>query len=172
MAPYMGDTETFSVTAKHGDWREEFYEKGYVVLKNVVPKDRALYYRQKMMAWLGSFDNGFDINDRDTWTKENLPWSFKNGMYLNYCAAHERYVWETRQEQGVLDAFAKIWEIDELMVSYDTINITLPNAAEMGGSKPWPHCDQAPERKGLACVQGIINGKFSDFSMTAKGLCG
>ena len=105
-------------------------------------------------------------------TKENLPWSFKNGMYLNYCAAHERYVWETRQEQGVLDAFAKIWEIDELMVSYDTINITLPNAAEMGGSKPWPHCDQAPERKGLACVQGIINGKFSDFSMTAKGLCG
>jgi hypothetical protein len=59
----------------------------------------------------------------------------------------------------VLAAFEKIWGTKELIVSYDTINLTLPNASEMGGSKPWPHVDQAPERKGLACVQGIINRK-------------
>jgi hypothetical protein len=61
------------------------------------------------------------------------------------------------RESGVLAAFEKIWGTDELIVSYDTINLTLPNAAKMGGSKPWPHVDQAPERKGLHCVQGIIN---------------
>jgi hypothetical protein len=128
------------------------HEKGYVVLKNVVSEERALYYRQKMLDWLGSFDNGFDIQDRSTWTEENLPWSFKNGMYLNYRAAHEKYIWEARQEVGVLDAFAKIWGTDELISSYDTINITLPNAATMGGVTPWPHVDQAPERHGMQCI--------------------
>ncbi|KOC15069.1 hypothetical protein AFLA70_41g004500 [Aspergillus flavus AF70] len=158
MTPYIGDTaDPSSEPVKHGDWRDEFDAKGYVVLKNVVPKERALYYRQKMLDWLGSFDNGFNINDRSTWTEENLPWSFKNGMYLNYCAAHEKYVWDAKQEPGVLDAFAKIWGTDELIASYDTVNITLPNAAEMGGTKPWPHVDQAPERNGMHCVQGFIN---------------
>lgn len=93
MAPYM-DTQA---EQSYGDWRDDFYKNGYVVLKNVVPENRALYYRNKMIDWLGTFPNEFDINDRDTWTKENLPQSFKNGMYLNYCAAHERYVWEARQ---------------------------------------------------------------------------
>lgn len=154
--PFLNDKNS----EQYGDWRDEFNEKGYIVLKNVVPKERALKYRNKMMNWLGSFPNNFDIKNPATWTQENLPQSFKNGMYLNYCAAHEKYVWEARQEPGVLEAFEKIWGTKELIVSYDTINLTLPNAAEMAGSKPWPHCDQAPERQGLACVQGIINREF------------
>jgi hypothetical protein len=103
MAPYMNDT----VDQPYGDWRDEFHEKGYVVLKGVIPKDRALNYRNKMMDWLGSFDNDFDIKNPSTWTKENLPQSFKNGMYLNYCAAHEKYVWEARQ---YVDMFRSLQE--------------------------------------------------------------
>jgi hypothetical protein len=86
-----------NVNQSYGDWRDEFYKKGYVVLKGVIAKERALYYRNKMMSWLESFNNDFDIKQPDTWTKQNLPQSFKNGMYLNYCAAHENYVWEARQ---------------------------------------------------------------------------
>ncbi|ENI01687.1 hypothetical protein COCC4DRAFT_74701 [Bipolaris maydis ATCC 48331] len=166
MAPYLNDEE--NVQQPYGDWRDEFYEKGYVVLKGVVPKERALKYRNKMIDWLGTFPNDFDINKPETWTKENLPQSFKNGMYLNFCAAHEKYVWEARQEPGVLAAFEKLWNTNELIVSYDTINLTLPNAGKMGGSKPWPHVDQAPERQGLSCVQGIINRKFSSFQITPQ----
>jgi hypothetical protein len=40
------------------------------------------------------------------------------------------------REPEVLAAFQKIWGTDELIASYDTINLTLPNAAKMGGSKP------------------------------------
>lgn len=145
---------------KHGDWRDDLQEKGYVVLKNVVSKERALYYHQNMLSWLDSFDNGFDIKDQSTWTEENLPWSFKNGMYLNYCVQHEKFMWEARQEKGVLDAFTKLWGTDELIASYDTVNITLPNAAKMGGVTPWPHVDQAPERHGMHCVQGFLNRKY------------
>ena len=71
MAPYIGNGQADNAQT-YGDWRDEFYAKGYIVLKNAIPKDRALYYRNKMIDWLGSFDNGFDINDESTWTKENL----------------------------------------------------------------------------------------------------
>lgn len=77
-------------------------------------------------------------------------------------------VYEIR-EPGVLAAFQKLWGTDELIVSFDTINLTLPNAGSMAGSKPWPHVDQAPERQGLSCVQGIINRRFYSTSIDRKG---
>ena len=56
MAPFLDDNEnTSAAQQKYGDWRDDFYEKGYVVLKGVVPKERALKYRNKMMDWLGTF---------------------------------------------------------------------------------------------------------------------
>ncbi|KAJ9156047.1 Synaptic vesicle transporter svop [Pleurostoma richardsiae] len=140
----------------YNDWRDDFYRDGYVVLKNVIPRDRAENYRSKALDWITSFNKGLDINDPSTWTQEHLPQSFKTGMYLNYCAAHEKFVWDARQEPGVLDAFQKIWDAEKLVVSFDTINITFPGRKDVDWS-PWPHVDQAPERKGLSCVQGIIN---------------
>ncbi|CAG8918562.1 unnamed protein product [Penicillium salamii] len=136
MSPAVLDQNS---TTTYDDWRDDFYSKGYVVLKNVIPREKALKYRNKALDWVQSFDTKFDINDRSTWTAENLPQSFKAGM-----------------EPGVLDAFEKIWGTDELVVSFDTINVTLPGRTDVEWS-PWPHVDQAPERRGLSCVQGIIN---------------
>ncbi|KAE9581269.1 hypothetical protein CGMCC3_g2564 [Colletotrichum fructicola] len=109
------------------DWRDDFYRDGYVVIKGAIPGAKADMYRQKALNWITSFNKGLDLNDSTTWTNAHLPQSFKAGMYLNYCAAHEKYVWDARQEPGDVN-----WS-------------------------PWPHVDQAPERKGLSCVQGIIN---------------
>ncbi|KAI8280865.1 hypothetical protein K4K60_004620 [Colletotrichum sp. SAR11_57] len=109
------------------DWRDDFYRDGYVVIKGAIPGAKADMYRQKALNWITSFNKGLDLNDSTTWTNAHLPQSFKAGMYFNYCAAHEKYVWDARQEPGDVN-----WS-------------------------PWPHVDQAPERKGLSCVQGIIN---------------
>jgi hypothetical protein len=59
-------------------------------------------------------------------------------------------------EPGVIEAFAKIWGTDELLVSFDAPNITLPGRKDITWA-PWPHIDQSPTRKGFACVQAIIN---------------
>ena len=59
-------------------------------------------------------------------------------------------------EEGVVKPFAELWGTEELLVSFDGVNITLPGRKDMKW-KPWPHVDQAPTRKGLACAQGIIN---------------
>ncbi|KAJ5657133.1 uncharacterized protein N7484_000782 [Penicillium longicatenatum] len=55
------------------------------------------------------------------------------GMVLGYAAAHEKWVWEAR----------RLWGIDELLVSLDAVNITLPCCSDLKW-QPWPHVDQSP----------------------------
>lgn len=81
---------------KYGDFRDEFYANGYAVIKGVLSKESAKGYQSKALDWLESFPLGFDRNDKSTWKKENVPQSFKGGMYLHFRAAHEKYVWDIR----------------------------------------------------------------------------
>ncbi|KAH6684049.1 hypothetical protein B0J14DRAFT_612195 [Halenospora varia] len=150
-------SKTIPEATIYGDWRDDFYREGYVVIKSAVPKDRAAAYQGDSLSWLEGFNLGFDRNDKSTWKRENLPQSWKGGMYLHFKAAHEKYVWDARCEPGVIEPFAKLWGTDELLVSFDTVNITLPQSV-VGkyDSQPWPHCDQDPDKKDLSCVQGII----------------
>jgi ectoine hydroxylase-related dioxygenase (phytanoyl-CoA dioxygenase family) len=60
------------------------------------------------------------------------------------------------REPEVIKPFEQLWTTNELLVSFDAFNITLPNRTDMDYT-PWPHVDQSPERKGLACVQGFVN---------------
>lgn len=80
----------------YGDWRDEFFKQGFYVFKQAVPAEKATdYYYAKALSWLQSFNTAFDINDKKTWIQDNLPQSFKN-MYLGYCAAHEKFMWDAR----------------------------------------------------------------------------
>jgi hypothetical protein len=66
-------------------------------------------------------------------------------------------MWDLRLEPTIIDAFMKVWGTDELLVSFDSLNVTLPNRMDKPVRSPWPHVDQSPLRRGLHCVQGIIN---------------
>jgi ectoine hydroxylase-related dioxygenase (phytanoyl-CoA dioxygenase family) len=60
------------------------------------------------------------------------------------------------REPDLIAAFAKLWETSDLLVSFDGMNLTLPDKSRKQ-SHPWPHVDQSPDRPGLQCVQGILN---------------
>ncbi|KAI9661857.1 MAG: hypothetical protein M1821_009096 [Bathelium mastoideum] len=140
----------------YGDWRDDFHKNGFAIIRNVISRERAAYYRQRQIDWLQSFKLGFDPNNEETWTQEHLPVSFKGGMYFAYSSTHEDFVWEARMEPGVQKAFSDLWDTDELLVSFDGMNVTLPRQKDLTWS-PWPHCDQNPRKKGLHCVQGLLN---------------
>jgi hypothetical protein len=63
---------------------------------------------------------------------------------------------EARTEPKILETFSQLWGTDELLCSFDGMNITLPRQKDLTWS-PWPHCDQSPDRKGMQCVQGLLN---------------
>ena len=127
------------------------------MVKNVIAPEKAQYYQQKALGWLTSFGTPLDLDDPSTWTLENLPFQSKVNTFNKYGVAHEKFMWEARMEPKVLNAFSKIWGTDKLLVSFDALNVTLPNRADKPVQEPWPHVDQSPLRRGLHCVQGIIN---------------
>lgn len=59
-------------------------------------------------------------------------------------------------EPTIIQAFAKVWETPDLLVSFDGANLTLPHGARQANAA-WPHVDQSPRRRGLQCVQGLLN---------------
>lgn len=72
---------------------------------------------------------------------------------------HEQWAWDIRTEPELIKVFAKIWGTDELLVSFDASNISipLPPSQLQDGGAPWPHVDQSPLRRFKHCVQGIMN---------------
>lgn len=149
------DIVDFDTKQTYGDWRDDFHKYGCVLIKNVLSRERAKYYADKQIEWLKKFELGFDEKDATTWDSEHLPVSFKGGMYMAYCAPHEKMAWEARTEPAVLDIFEKLWDTKELITSFDGLNV-FPPRKDLKFS-PWPHCDQNPERKGMQAVQGLIN---------------
>jgi hypothetical protein len=81
----------------------------------------------------------------------------KINTFHSYGVAHEKFMWDARMEPGVIGAFATLWETDELLASFDSLNVTLPNRKDIPRKGAWEHIDQSPLRRGLHCVQGIIN---------------
>ncbi|KAJ5882445.1 uncharacterized protein N7529_001117 [Penicillium soppii] len=140
-----------------GDFRDELTKNGFVVVKGAIPREKALRYADKMNSWLENFNLGYNRNDLSTVHKDNLPVINEKGMCLNYGLSHEDFVWEIRSEPGVISAFEKIYDDEDLIVSFDAINFQFPNRTDIAPNKPWPHQDQDPAKPGFRCMQGLVN---------------
>lgn len=58
--------------------------------------------------------------------ENNLPIINEKGMCLHYGLPHENFVWGVRSEPGVTGAFEKIYDDEDLIVSFDAINFQFP----------------------------------------------
>lgn len=129
-------------------------------MRGALSPERAQYYQQKAFAWLKSFDPTLDLDDPATWPTADLPRQTERNTYEHYSVVHEKFMWEARMEPGVVEAFSQLWGTDELLVSFDALNVTLPSLKPPRA--PWPHVDQAPRKRGMHCIQGIINLSHAD----------
>lgn len=93
-----GKSRDFEAQSKrtYNDWRDDFFKHGYSLVKQAVPRERALGYQQRALDWLTKFNLGLDYDDPSTFNSKHLPVMMNGGMVLNYCAAHEDWVWQTR----------------------------------------------------------------------------
>lgn len=56
----------------------------------------------------------------------------------------------------LVQVFEGLWGTTELLSSFDSINILKPGQHE-SSTDGWLHVDQAPLRKGVSCIQGLVN---------------
>ncbi|KAG7528265.1 hypothetical protein FFLO_06297 [Filobasidium floriforme] len=138
---------------------KQLRENGFAVVPNVLGKERAEEYVRRANEWLKAFGKGFDVEDRSTWHVQNLPPHHRGGLYNDLAVGHEDLLWSIRAEPELIKIFAELWGTDELLVSFDGANFSIPLPKEeiQNGGAPWPHVDQSPLKRELNCVQGIMN---------------
>ncbi|ORY34554.1 hypothetical protein BCR39DRAFT_556072 [Naematelia encephala] len=140
-------------------WLKDLERDGFVVVKSVVPKERAAEYARQGEDWLEGLKFGYKRDDTSTWDVQKLPKHNHGGLYSHYSFAHAQFVWDAKAEPGIVDLFEKIWGTDKLTVSFDGGSLAVPLPAEQvqGNKAPWPHSDQSAYRPWTHCIQGLLN---------------
>lgn len=71
--PHYESEPKIDTSLSTGDWREDLFRDGFVVVKGVLSPETAKEYTDRMFSWLESFPYGFKADDSSTWGKEHLP---------------------------------------------------------------------------------------------------
>jgi hypothetical protein len=71
--PHYESEPKIDTSLATGDWREDLFRDGFVVVKNVLSPEVAQSYNNRMFEWLETFPYGFKADDPSTWGKEHLP---------------------------------------------------------------------------------------------------
>lgn len=81
-----------------------------------------------------------------------------HSMVYQHYIGHSQYLWDIRQNPGVVEAFATIYGTWDLLVSYDGASILFPPEITGRGwhRNDWYHCDQSYSRTNFECAQGWV----------------
>lgn len=79
---------------------------------------------------------GFDRNDPKTRHGDYLPVIGEKGMCAGYGLPHEKLTWNTRCEPDVVGAFEKVYETEDLIVSFDAVNFGFPGRTDFRPNTP------------------------------------
>ena len=119
-------------------------QKGYVVIPNILDTQEIDYVKQLFFQWKNS------INCHDTIHYQTDP----HGIYKTLEAGHQRHAWFIRTRPKVQDIYKKLWDTDELIVSFDG-SCYIPKTLQKKDNI-WTHTDQAPKDTELKCYQGLV----------------
>ncbi|BGP33048.1 hypothetical protein JCM10296v2_004837 [Rhodotorula toruloides] len=122
------------------------------------PSPRETY--ETVDAWLGD-DSASLPSAARKWSLveelEELLGRLRVRVTQVYGIPHESFTWGVRSEPGVIAVFEKLSHTEDLLVSFDAVNVSLPNRRDLPPVKPWAHQDQDPLRPGFRCIQGFVN---------------
>ena len=134
-------------------------ENGFVIVRSAVPQEKV----ERLVDLLWQFDEK-DPNDPSTWyapqRREHKMKELNNtGMLEIY---NHQYLWDTRQEQRVYDAFVDIWDREDLWVAIDRANLNPPRRTQ-GNPNGFIHWDSDTSLDPLPiAVQGVLSLKKQD----------
>ena len=125
--------------------------KGYVVIKNAIPKEQA----KSTANFLWEFEEK-NPEDQSTWyTSPRAEMKMKEligtGMVEVY---NNQHLWNNRQYQKIYDAFVDIWGTEKLWVTIDRANLNFPIRPGFE-YKGFIHWDYDPDTKPQN-VQGVL----------------
>lgn len=124
---------------------EDLEQKGYAIVENILTPEEISYTLDEFRSWLNSYDQIKKIHNKVS----------PHGIFKHFEAGHQRHSWFIRTRGSVQDVFKKLWNTDELVVSFDGNCWIDEKTAKKDNI--WTHTDQAPDKKGLKCYQGFVS---------------
>ncbi|PRQ76541.1 hypothetical protein AAT19DRAFT_11959 [Rhodotorula toruloides] len=126
------DCIDFSGKTVYGDFRDDIVRDGFAVVKNALSPERAQHYVQEIHQWLEDFGLVYKRDDPSTVKEECLPIIHQKGLLQAYGIPHERFTWGVRCEPGVIGVFEKLFNTEDLLVSFDIVNVSLARVSPHG----------------------------------------
>jgi len=118
---------------------------GYCIIPNVLNKSEIDHALNLMKEWQKTIPNHDEVHRKIN----------PHFIYKYHQVGHTRHAWYLRTRKSIQDIFRLIWNTNELIVSFDGCSY-MPNRIKTK-DKCWIHTDQAPNKKGLECYQGLIS---------------
>mmetsp|Transcript_11874 Transcript_11874/g.21703 ORF Transcript_11874/g.21703 Transcript_11874/m.21703 type:complete len:351 (-) Transcript_11874:124-1176(-) len=134
-------------------------EHGYVVVRDALT-ETDLRQAEDMLFNFMSSEAGWDRSDPATWTDASFS-SMGNavlGLVNRRGAGQSDLSWFVRTRHAVFGTFRQLWQTDELLTSFDGLNIFRPwhkhDFLKTEGN--WYHVDQGRSKVGRHAVQGLV----------------
>ena len=124
--------------------KSELKTKGYVIIPGVLNNDEIDEYKNLHKLWRGT------IKDHDKFHNSVDP----HGIYKFWEVGQQRFAWKIRTNPKVQAIFKYLWNCDKLITSFDGSCYISKDTSKI--DKLWTHTDQAPNRDGLECYQGLV----------------
>lgn len=140
---------------------------GVAIIPNVLTSHECRNMNAGMWDTLETLTENWDkkiLRDApETWREMRYLYPKHSMLIQNFKVGHAQYVWDIRQNQNVIDVFAKIWDCksEELLVSFDGVSYHMPPEVTKLGwyrGNNWLHCDQSFIDSTFKCVQGWVTG--------------
>ncbi len=126
-------------------YKIELKENGFVIIPNSINEHEI----QKALALFFKWKNS--IPNIDKFHNNINP----HGIFKFHEVGHQEFAWFLRTRPSIINVFKKLWDTDELVVSFDGACYIAKNCIKK--DKIWTHTDQASNNSNLKCYQSFIS---------------
>ncbi len=137
-------------------------QEGYVVVASALSAEQCTHAVELTWDFLEQLGTGIDRTDPTTWCDDRWPVNVHGGIIPSQGIGHSEAQWFIRSVPAVKQAFAAVWDDEDLLVSFDGMALWRPTSVDPGWrtnrGASWLHIDQHPiGRPGRHCVQGLVS---------------
>ena len=141
-------------------------EYGIAVIPEILNNDEVINFQNGIWNCLNEITKHSNYpvvkNDINSWNTYFNLYPSNDMLIQQHSIGHSQFIWDVRHNEKVANVFAKIWNCNkyDLISSFDAISFHLPpeiTKSAFYDGKDWFHMDQALNRNGFDCVQGLIS---------------